>query len=330
MTTGCLMQVEEKREPLPSIVWPDPPEAPRIHFVNSITKPGDLEIASNSLQRLIYFWEDDKEKSRIVKPYGIETDSAGRFYVVDSYRRLVHVFDAANNDYYTFPRSGTTFQIPIGIAIDESGTIHVSDSKEGVIKIFKENGKKYIGEIGRGDLGRPTGIAINSVTDELLVVDTLDSSIAKFGLNNHVLKGRIGKNGSEEGMFHYPTDIFVSHDGRIFVSDSLNFRVQIFTPDGKFLNTFGIAGNGPGFFSRPKGIAVDSEGNIYVVDALFDNVQIFDDKGSLLMDFGSTGNDYGEFWLPSGIFIDDSDRIYVSDTYNHRVQIFKYLRKDEF
>ena len=126
----------------------------------------------------------------------------------------------------------------------------------------------------------------------------------------------------------FPTDIFVSQDGRIFVSDSLNFRVQIFTPDGKFLNTFGIAGTGPGFFSRPKGIAVDSEGNIYVVDALFDNVQIFDERGNLLMDFGSIGENYGEFWLPSGIFIDDNDMIYVSDTYNKRVQIFRYLKED--
>ena len=64
--------------------------------------------------------------------------------------------------------------------------------------------------------------------------------------------------------------------------DSMNFRVQIFDAEGKFIKKFGEVGTGYGQFSKPKGIAVDSEGHIYVVDSAFNNIQIFDAEGKLL------------------------------------------------
>jgi DNA-binding beta-propeller fold protein YncE len=328
-THGCFKHAVEVREPLPAIVWPKPPEVPRIRFVNSISRPEDLNITEGTLKRFFRFLGGSKETS-IVTPYGIETDTEGRLFVVDTFNRHVHVFDPKNSDYHTFPRKGISFVSPIDIAIDKKGNIFVTDSKEGVIKVFKDHGKKYLREIGKGRLKRPTGIAVNEKTGELLVVDTLNSEIIRYDLDSYRLKGIIGREGSNTGMFHYPTNIFVSRDGHIFVSDSLNSRIQIFTPEWKFLNAFGKPGDSPGYFARPRGVAVDSDGNIYVVDALFDNVQIFDREGRLLMDFGSPGHGYGEFWLPSGIFIDSSNRIYVSDSYNKRVQVFQYMKGDEF
>ncbi len=328
-THGCFKQAVEVSKPLPDIIWPKPPEVPRIRFVNSISRPEDLKIKAGILKRFIGFLKGSEERS-IVMPYGIETDTEGRLFVVDTFNRHVHVFDPRNGDYHTFPRKGTTFVSPIDIAIDKKGTIFVSDSKEAVVKVFKDLGKKYVGEIGRGILKRPTGIAVNEKTGELLVIDTMNSEIVIFNLDNYKVKKIIGRGGSNAGMFHYPTNIFVSRDGLIFVSDSLNYRIQIFTPEWEFLNAFGKPGDGPGYFARPRGVAVDSDGNIYVVDALFDNVQVFDKEGRLLMDFGSSGHGYGEFWLPSGIYIDSNDRIYVSDSFNKRVQVFQYMKGDEF
>jgi DNA-binding beta-propeller fold protein YncE len=250
--------------------------------------------------------------------------------VVDTFSRFVHVFDSGNGTYYTFPEKGTSFLSPIGIALDKRGFIYVSDSQEGVIKIFNDHGRKFIKDIGKNILKRPTGIAVNHTTNELLVADTAASEIVRFDTVNHDVKGIIGGNGSEPGLFHYPTHIFVSRDGRLFVSDSLNFRVQIFSPEGNFLDAFGKPGDSPGYFAQPKGIAVDNEGNIYVADALFDTVQVFDRKGRLLMNFGGPGNGYGEFWIPSGIFIDSNNRIYVADSYNRRIQVFQYMKGDHF
>jgi DNA-binding beta-propeller fold protein YncE len=326
---GCFKRVAEEREPLPEIVWPKAPEIPRISFVNSISKPEDLQIRAGMFKRFFEYLFGTPERS-IVAPYGVEIDSSGRLYIVDTFLRTVHVFDAEANEYDTFSTNGTTLESPIDIAIDEErGYIYVTDSKGGSVKLFKDMGQELGGEIGKGLLERPTGIAINRKTSELLVVDTLSANIFRYALEDHQLKGIFGGSGSEEGRFHYPTNIYVGTDGIILVTDSLNFRVQVFSPEGKFLRSFGSAGDSPGYFARPRGVAADSDSNIYVVDGLFDNVQVFDKEGRLLMAFGGPGHGYGEFWLPNAIFIDENDKIYVSDYYNKRVQVFQYLKGDE-
>ena len=323
---ACVKDTHITTESLPDIVWPPPPEIPRIRFVGAVSKPQDLQIRPGVFRRF-FDYLIGKTEVPMVAPYGVEIDSAGRLYVVDTFLRAVHVFDVKGSAYYSFPSDKANLVSPIDIAIENtSGNIYISDSKEGVVKIFKDAGKKFEGQIGKGVLERPTGIAVNQKTSELLVVDTLNATVFRFNLTDHQLKDKFGSSGRAEGQFNFPTHIFVNKEGLIFVSDSLNFRIQEFTPEGKFLRGFGSIGNGPGHFSRPKGVAVDSDGNIYVVDGLFDNVQIFDRDSRLLMDFGRPGNEYGEFWLPTGIFIDPIDRIYVSDSYNKRVQIFQYLK----
>lgn len=271
-----------------------------------------------------------KTSDFMVSPYGIDVDKEGRLFVVDTFLKKVHVFDVPGNDYYRFPEAPGALGSPIDLGIDdETGFIYITDSQEKTVNIYARAGKAYIGALGRGVLERPTGIAINKITSELLVVDTLSANIVRYALGSRQLKGFLGMPGTLPGRFHFPTNIFSTSQGRIVVSDSLNFRVQVLSPEGEPIRTFGRRGNRPGTFSRPRGVAVDSDGNIYVVDALFDVVQIFNSDGQLLMDFGGPGSSAGKFWLPTGIYIDRHDVIYISDAYNHRVQVFKYLKQAE-
>ena len=326
---SCVKPTAEQREPFPEIVWPQPPEKPRIRLINIVSRPEDLQIKSTAFRRFMDYFTG-KTDMTMVAPYGVANDSAGRLYVVDTALKAVHVFDVSGVKYYTFSTKDSSFVSPIDIAIDEKrDCIYVSDSMEKTVKIFKDRGRVFEGEIGKGVFERPTGVAVNEKTSELLVVDTLNASILRYDLNDHGFKGILGGDGPAEGKFHYPTNIYVTKDGMILVSDSLNFRVQMFSPEGDFLKTFGSEGEQAGYFTRPRGVASDSDGNIYVVDALFDNIQIFDNLGRLLMAFGSHGRGYGEFWLPTGIFIDKNDTIYVSDSYNKRIQIFRYLKGDD-
>jgi len=311
----------------PDIFWPNPPEVKRIEFVKAVLKPEDLNIRPGILKRWVNYIVG-KDVASIISPYGITTDSQGRLYVVDTFLKRIHVFDTAGNQYFFFPEDRAMLASPVGIAIDKGGIVYITDSKRGVVCLFKDNGQKFLSTIGRDIFKRPTGIAVNPKTSELLVVDTLQSRVFRFDLSNRSLKGSFGTDGATEGMFHYPTNIFVTLTGDIIVSDALNFRVQVFSPDGRFLFTFGRMGDAPGTFSRPKGVAADSDGNIYVVDALFDNIQVFDKGGRLLMAFGEHGTGYGDLWLPTGICIDNNDLIYVSDSSNRRVQIFRYLKED--
>lgn len=309
------------------LFWPNQPEVKRIRFLHAVSTPADLNIGAGMIKQVVNYIIGSPAP-RIVSPHGVSSDDQGRLYVVDTFQKQVHVFDADQNNYFAFPADGKRLAAPVGIDVDSKGLIYVTDAKDGVVKIFKDRGRQYVSELGRGDFQRPTGIAVNAKTSELLVVDTLQSQVFRYDLASHVKKGGFGGKGRAAGRFHYPTQICVTSAGNIIVSDSLNFRVQVFSPDGRFLNTFGQMGHGPGTFSRPKGVASDSAGNIYVVDALFDNVQMFDASGRLLMAFGDHGGGYGEFWLPNGIHIDKNDRVYVSDSSNQRVQVFKYIKED--
>ncbi len=325
---GCISTVKNIEKSHKSIVWPDPPEVSRISFENMISRPEDLNIRRGIVKRFFTYLAG-KEEISIVRPYGVETDSSGRIFVVDTSRKKILVFDVSNNISYSFPKKNIRLKSPIDIAVDDQhDRIYITDSSEKVIHIFTDKGKTYLGDMGRGILERPTGIAINKKTSELLVVDTLSSNIFRYELGTHRFIGIAGKKGELKNEFHFPTNIFTAEDGTICVSDSLNFRIQIFSPEWHYLGGFGRAGDTPGHFSRPRGVAMDSDGNIYVVDALFDNIQVFDKSGLLLMAFGEHGNNPGEFWLPNGIYIDENDRIFVSDSYNKRVQVFQYIKKE--
>ena len=326
---GCFKGAVQEKGPTPVILWPEPPEIPRIHFLKAISRPEDMGI-ENGVIRNFFRYLAGKVDALMVNPHGVTVDAEGRVYVVDHFQRKIHVFDPGGKRYSVFPEKNGALVSPIGVAVDDKrGRIYVSDSAAGAIKIFNREGGKPAGEIRGGEMGRPTGVAVHAAKDELLVLDTVHSGILRFSLADHRLKGIVGKEGEGEGSFHAPTHIAVSRSGDILVTDSLNYRVQVFDPEGKFLRGFGAPGDGPGTFSRPKGVAADSDGNIYVVDALFANVQIFDKEGRLLMAFGKHGQGFGEFWLPSGIFIDGRDRIFVSDSYNKRVQIFQYMKEGE-
>jgi len=323
---GCAGPAERPRTRA-DIFWPNPPEIKRIAYVGSVSTPEDLNIRDGMLKRIVTYIVGSPAAA-LVSPYGLTTDSRGRLYVVDTFQKRVHVFDAGANQYFSFPTDPTIFSSPVGIAVEPGGTIYVTDSKQGAVYMFKNHGDTFVGTFGRDIFERPTGIAVNPKTMELLVLDTLQAKVFRYDLSTRSPKGSFGMAGTAEGRFHYPTNICVTPAGDIIVSDALNFRVQVFSPEGRYRSAIGGMGDAPGTFSRPKGVSVDSDGNIYVVDALFDNIQVFDNAGRLLMAFGDHGTEAGEFWLPTGIHIDDNDLIYVSDSSNRRVQIFRYLKEN--
>jgi DNA-binding beta-propeller fold protein YncE len=312
-----------------SPTWPPPPQAPRISYLYSITTPADAKIRRSWFGKTWRFIKG-AEPEILSRPQAIYVDPAGRLYVVDTRQAKVHVFDNDSSRYFSFPDEPMAdFEGPVGIAADGHGRVYVSDSSTNLVHVFNSFGKKYLTSIGKGELKRPTGLAVRPQSNELLVVDTLASSIIVFDSKRLDVKGRVGRDGDQWDALHYPTYIALAPGGDAYVTDSLNFRIQILSRDLGFLEHFGEAGDAPGFFSRPKGIAIDSDENIYVVDALLDNVQIFNRNGELLLVVGDSGQAAGEFWLPHDIFIDGKDRIYVSDSYNSRVQVFQYHSQAE-
>jgi hypothetical protein len=77
-----------------------------------------------------------------------------------------------------------------------------------------------------------------------------------------------------------------------------------FDQHGKFLNSWGKAGNGPGEFETPHAIALDSKGRIYVADRSNARVQVFDRHGKHL-------DTWSNSIVPWGFAVTQQDEIWV-------------------
>jgi DNA-binding beta-propeller fold protein YncE len=307
------------------LVWPLPPDEPRIKYLRTFESSLDVEESTSSQKLLTSLLGESEVGMGMSKPYGVY-GGGERVIVTDTGLGRAIVFDIKNKKYFHIGLEGKgILSKPIGVAVDKEGAIYISDTAQDRVIIYDKDGK-FKDAIGKkGTFGQPTGLAVNDTLGRLYIVDTYKHQLFIYKKDGTPISV-VGARGSSEGEFNYPTNIFIGKTGMIYVSDSMNFRVQIFNADGKFIRKFGKVGDGLGMFSRPKGIAVDSDGHIYVVDAAFNNVQIFNEEGQILMFFGEMGNKPGQFWLPAGMYIDADDKIYVADQYNQRINVFQYLK----
>ncbi len=322
---GC----QSRRAELPfrsgtPLVWPEPPEAPRIRYLGALSTEADLKREVSLVEGLGDLLFGKKKIGVLVAPYAVAVDQSGRLFVTDAAGAAVHVFGLNTRQYKQFAdlTDGEKLRKPVGLALVDN-RIYVVDSALRKVCVFDRNGQ-FIFSFGSERLTRPSGIAYRMDDETVYVVDTARHAIDVFTKSGKFIR-QIGARGLAPGMFNFPTHLWLDGRGNLYVSDTLNYRVQVFTRDGRFLTTFGRQGDRPGNFAHPCGVASDTLGNIYVTDRQFENVQIFDPQGHILMAFGEEGTQPGQFWLPAGIFIDDRNRIYVADSFNKRIQIFQLL-----
>ncbi|BBG66103.1 NHL repeat domain protein [Hydrogenimonas sp.] len=305
-------------------VWPQPPEEARIKFEKKITNAEDLNIKKGFFSKIWDFFAGS-EDTELIKPFGIHVDG-GKIYVTDIGLSSLVIFDKDNNKVRVIQGfKSEKFSYPVDVATDAKGNIYLTDSVKKAVYVFNKEGiaLKKIGS--ENVFKRPTGIAIDKKRGILYVSDTLSSQIKRFSLRESRELEPVGSHGNLPDQFNRPTFITVDEDGRLYVCDSMNFKIKIFDKNGKFDSAFGRLGNTIGSFASPRGVAVDREGNIYVTDTLFNAVQIFDQKGNLLLVFGSKGTGDGEFYGPEDIAISKDGRAYVTDSYNMRIELFDIL-----
>ena len=130
-----------------------------------------------------------------------------------------------------------------------------------------------------GQFNYPTDVALLP-KGELVVADAYNNRVQVFSAEGEFL-GKwggplgIGIPGGGHGWFRTATAVAAGPEGKIFVADFYNHRIQKFSPQGEFLATFGSQGSGPGQFERPIDMAIDDQGNVFVVDFGNNRIQKF-------------------------------------------------------
>ena len=310
------------------VVWPEPPERPRIRYLGTLSTEADLKREVSLGQGLGELLFGKEEIGVLVAPYAVAIDAENRLFAADTSGAVVHIFDLRTRRYKQFAdlAGGQKLVKPVGLTL-VGDWVYVVDSALRKVCVFDKSGR-FIFSFGGGRFARPSGIAYWPGDRTVYVADTAGHTVYAFTGNGKFIR-QIGSRGVDAGLFNFPTHLCVDRAGTLYVSDTLNYRIQMFTSDGRFMRMFGRQGDRPGYFAHPCGLATDEFGYIYVTDRQFENMQVFNQQGEILMAFGHEGTEPGDFWLPAGIFIDHRNRIYVADSFNKRIQIFELLEKVE-
>jgi DNA-binding beta-propeller fold protein YncE/ABC-type Fe3+ transport system permease subunit len=170
-----------------------------------------------------------------------------------------------------------------------------------------------------GRFATPRALAVEPNTGCVFVIDK-DARVQRFSREGTFeLEWRMPK--WDRGK---PTGVSIAPDGRVFIADTHENRVAIYSRDGEWLGSFGSYGMEPGQFIFPCDIAFGRDGEIIVSEfGGNDRVQIFDSEGRFLRQFGRFGRGAGEFARPQSISLSpDGSEIFVADSCNHRIQVF--------
>ena len=309
--------------------WPPLPDQPRIEWIATYGSEHDVKEKS---------WLDEfvgDQPLSFDRPTYVTSDGGGRMYISDQQIGGVVLIDLPKKEmrFLGGEAAASFFRGASGVAVDKDGNTYAADSQSGKIMIFDNKGtptdvldlSKHAKHIG--------GITIDKVRERIIVPEVRAHKILVFDLRGKLIHS-IGKRGSGDGEFNYPSAVAVDKQGNIIVCDSMNARIQRFTADLKFISKFGKRGDNIGEFNVIKGVAVDSEGHIYVTDGKSNHIGIYNEQGEILLSFGGTfvareglSITPGGFLLPQGIYIDQNDTIYIADFMNSRVQVYQYLNE---
>ncbi len=350
-TTEAAKPAELPEVDTSNLVWPDPPDIARIRWLEQYRgepKPTQAAVEEKKKKKKstqgwmlrlagVQPMEAPKsdQKFKLVRPYGVAVDSKGQIYAADTYVGAVFIFNPETKA-VEFIRNGrdARFKALIGLAIDDADRLFVTDSGLSRVFVFDAN-HKFHATFGSDRMQRPSGVAVDNKNRLLYVTDVLKNNVVVYDLDSFKYVRTIGgppqKMGDDSpGTFARPTNVAVGPNGDVYISDTLNGRIQIFDADGTFISAFGKPGDGPADFARPKGIALDSDGHIWVADADQNRVKVFDREGRLCAYFGEYGYFPGQFALPSGVTLDKNNRVIVAEqVLNGRLQVFRYTTDAE-
>jgi DNA-binding beta-propeller fold protein YncE len=217
----------------------------------------------------------------VVSAHGIRVASNGTIWAVD----------VAGHRLFTFNKQGRILQ-QIGLPQGQAGTMETKDG-----------------------FNRPTSVAFARDGSFLVSDGYINSRVVKFSADG-VYQKQWGAKGSGDGQFNLVHDVVIDSQGRVYVADRENRRVQVFDADGNFLTKWTDVGSPWGLYY------VARENAVYMCDGYNNRVVKLNTEGQVLGVLSSYGKGWGKLDFAHHLAVDSRGDIYVAEIKNWRVQKF--------
>ncbi|MGC8943049.1 MAG: stalk domain-containing protein [Caldisericia bacterium] len=204
-----------------------------------------------------------------------------------------------------------SFLYPISICLSNDDIKYIVDFMGNSVSIFDSN-NNFKSKINYG-FEHPDAVSVDE-NGNIYIISKYVGEIVSFDKN---LNFRYKITDFSDDSFLFPQDIFVFKN-KMYVVDSYNDRIVIFSTDGNFIKTFGKYGNGLYEFDYPTSIFVDKNENIFVVDNGNKRVLIYDKNFNFIYE-GKNINLYD----PISIFLYDK-YLFVLDKKTNDIKIFEW------
>lgn len=273
---------------------------------------------------------------------GVSVDSTDRVYLFTRFDNHVMVYEPDGTFVTSWGEDILTARTH-GITIGPDDSVYCTTNGDHVIRKFTKDGKllSTLGTVGvPSDTGydgsnldtvvRPGG-PFNTCTNlaiapsgELYVSDGYGNcQVHRFTADGELIQSW-GTPGTGPGEFYLPHGVWVDDEGRVLIADRENERIQVFSPDGEFMEEWTDV-------QRPCALFIDPAGFVYVAELRNDagwrsytrgtiaeprpgRVSVYDLKGTVQARWGGQEMaQQGNFVAPHGISVDSKGNVYVAE-----------------
>ena len=283
---------------------------------------------------VVHGWPSLPEGFTLGQVVGVDVDSQNRVWVFHREARPVLCIDGDSGEILSSFGDGM-FENEHGLAVDGDGNVWVTDADTHVVEKYDPEGNLLLslgikGEAGEDEkrFNKPTDVEVGP-DGSIYVTDGYGNNrVVKLDAEGNFVTAW-GTKGTSDGEFDTPHGLAVDGEGRVYVADRGNSRMQVFDSEGKFLSEWKSDEIG-----RPWGVDITTEGNVVVADGGDLTGTAYDRNGALLMTtageiierWGSYGSQDGQFYWAHDIAAGPDGAVYVTDV-NVGMRVQKFIRQ---
>ena len=286
--------------------------------------PADLSNAPRLDYRLVVGWPELPKGWNLGECSGVDVDADDNVWVFHRGKRAVMQFDPAGRLIQAWE------DVPVaashGIRVGPEGNIWLVDvgghavlkcDRTGrVLMVIAMAGHGAGGQGAKYAFNKPTALAFSPDGKFFYVADGYGNSRVVRYSKDGVYQNHWGAKGTGDGEFRLVHDVCVDAEGRVYVADRTNRRVQVFDAGGRFLAKWTGIGSPWGLYYAKR------ENVIYMADGVNNRIVKLNLDGQVLGVFGEFGKAPGKFDFAHHLAVDSAGAVYVAEIKNWRVQKF--------